>query len=146
MRMISAVIMTLLTVSGIHAQEKEVIQLPGAPVGLPFSSVVRAGGMLYLSGHIGRQPGTMTLVPGGIADETRQTLENIQRTLEQVGSSLDHVVKCTVFLRDIGDYAAMNDVYRTFFLKDPPARSTVAGSGLVLDARVEIECIALAGG
>lgn len=127
-------------------QGKEVIQAPGAPAGLPFSSIVRVGDMLYLSGQLGAPPGSMEVVAGGIGPETRQTLKNIQQVLEYVGSSLERVVKCTVFLADIADYQAMNDVYRTFFPKDPPARSTVAGSGLALGARVEIECIALAGG
>jgi reactive intermediate/imine deaminase len=85
------------------------------------------------------------VVPGGVGPETRQTLENIKRVLEQAGSSMDRVVKCTVFLQDIADYAAMNQVYATFFPKDPPARSTVAGSGLALGARVEIECMAVVG-
>jgi 2-iminobutanoate/2-iminopropanoate deaminase len=80
-----------------------------------------------------------------VGPETRQTLENIKRVLEHAGSSMDRVVKCTVFLQDIADYAAMNEVYATFFPEDPPARSTVAGSGLALGARVEIECMAVAG-
>jgi reactive intermediate/imine deaminase len=134
-----------LAVGPVAAQEKEVIQLPGAPEGFPFSSAVRVGNMIYLSGQIGIQPGTTTLVSGGIAAETRQTIENIKTTLKQIGSSLEHVVKCTVFLVDITEYAAMNEVYGTFFPEDPPARSTVAGSGLALNARVEIECIALTG-
>lgn len=127
------------------AQEKEVIQAPGAPQGLPFSSAVRVGDLLYLSGQIGVVPGTLELVDGGVGPQTRQTLENIRGVLAYAGSSLERVVKCTVFLADIADYAAMNEVYRTFFPTSPPARSTVAGSGLALGARVEIECIALAG-
>jgi reactive intermediate/imine deaminase len=81
-------------------------------------------------------------VPGGIVPETRRTLENIRGILEAAGSSLDRVVKCTVYLADIGDFAAMNEVYASFFPSDPPARSTIAGSGLALGARVEIECLA----
>ncbi|GIW51967.1 MAG: reactive intermediate/imine deaminase [Gemmatimonadales bacterium] len=126
-------------------QQKQVIQLPGTPPGLPFSTAVRVGDVLYLSGQIGTSPETGQLVPGGIRAETRQTLENIKRTLEQIGSSMDRVFKCTVFLADMADYAAMNEVYRTYFPVDPPARSTVAGSGLAFGARVEIECLALAG-
>ncbi|GBD31612.1 2-iminobutanoate/2-iminopropanoate deaminase [bacterium HR33] len=126
-------------------QQKQVIQLPGTPPGLPFSTAVRVGDVLYLSGQIGTLPETGQLVPGGIRAETRQTLENIKRTLEQIGSSMDRVFKCTVFLADMADYAAMNEVYRTYFPVDPPARSTVAGSGLAFGARVEIECLALAG-
>jgi 2-iminobutanoate/2-iminopropanoate deaminase len=125
------------------AQEKEVIQAPGSLEGLPFSSAVRVGNMLYLSGQIGTVPGTRELAAGGVAAETRQTLENIKQVLEYAGSSLDNVVKCTVFLLSINDYAAMNEVYASFFPSDPPARSTLAGSGLALGANVEIECIAL---
>jgi len=128
-----------------QAQDKQIIQVPGASLGLPFSTVVRVGGMLYLSGQVGTKPGTRALAAGGVGPETRQTLENIKRILEHAGSSMDRVVKCTVFLQDIADYAAMNEVYATFFPKDPPARSTVAGSGLALGARVEIECMAVAG-
>jgi reactive intermediate/imine deaminase len=131
--------------STLRAQDRQVIQLPGALPGLPFSSAVRVGNVLYLSGQIGNRPGTTELAPGGIGPETRQTLENIKAVLEYAGSSLGRVFKCTVFLRDIGDFAAMNEVYRTFFPADPPARSTVAGSGLALGARVEIECLALTG-
>ncbi|NIM49243.1 MAG: RidA family protein [Gemmatimonadales bacterium] len=127
------------------AQEKQVIRLPGSLEGLPFSTAVRVGNVIYLSGQVGVPSGSRELVAGGVGPETRQTLENIRRVLEHAGSSLDRVVKCTVFLADIADYQAMNEVYRTFFPKDPPARSTVAGSGLALGARVEIECIALAG-
>lgn len=133
----------LLGVSGAaSAQDKKVIQLPGAPEGLPFSTAVQVGNVLYLSGQVGTSPETRQLVPGGITAEVRQTLENIKRTLEQAGSSMERVFKCTVFLVDINDFNAMNEVYRTYFPKDPPARSTVAGSGLALGARAEIECLA----
>jgi len=109
---------------------------------LPFSSAVRVDHTLYVSGSIGNIPGTLELAEGGIQGETRQTLENIQRVLEQFGSSMDRVVKCTVFLADIAEWGAMNEVYRTFF-PNPPARSALGASGLALDARVEIECIAV---
>jgi len=127
------------------AQERQVLHGPGEVRGLPFSSAVRVGNMLYLSGQIGNVPGTRQLADTGIAGQTRQALENIKAVLASAGSSLDRAVKCTVFLADIKDYAAMNTVYATYFPKDPPARSTVAGSGLALGARVEIECIATAG-
>jgi reactive intermediate/imine deaminase len=126
-------------------QQKQVIQLPGALPGLPYSTAVRVGEVVYLSGQIGISPETGQLVPGGTRAETRQTLDNIKGTLEQIGSSMDRVFKCTVFLADIADFAAMNEIYRTYFPVDPPARSTVAVSGLPLGARVEIECLALAG-
>jgi reactive intermediate/imine deaminase len=110
---------------------------------LPFSEAVRVGNTLYLSGQLGNLPGTMNLVSGGIVPETKQTLENIKATLEGHGSGLDKVVKCTVFMADIDELPKMNEVYRTYFTRNPPARSAVAGSGLALGARVEIECIAV---
>ena len=110
--------------------------------GLPFSSAVRVDNTLYLSGNVGNIPGTLELAEGGIQGETQQTMENIAAVLEQFDSSLDNVVKCTVFLADIAEWGAMNEVYRTFF-KNPPARSALGASGLALGARVEIECIAV---
>jgi len=109
---------------------------------LPFSEAVRVGDMLYLSGKIGNIPGTRNLAEGGIAGETRQALENIKATLEKYGSSMDEVVKCTVFLADIAEWAAMNEVYVAFFPENPPARSALGTSGLALNSRVEIECFA----
>ena len=123
-----------------------VIHGPGEVLGLPFSSAVRVGDLLFLSGQIGNVLGTRQLVDGGITGQTRQALENIKTVLAFAGSSLDRAVKCTVFLADIQDFAAMNAVYATYFPKDPPARSTVAASGLAGGARVEIECIAVVGG
>ncbi len=123
----------------------EYLQAPGTEdLNLPFSSAVRVGNTLYLSGSLGIIPGTMDLAEGGIQGETRQTLDNISRTLETFGSSMDKVVKCTVFLADMGEWGAMNEVYRTYF-ENPPARSALGASGLALDARVEIECIAVTG-
>jgi len=109
---------------------------------LPFSDAVKVGNMLYLSGKIGNIPGTGQLAQGGIAGETRQTMENIKAALEKYGSSLDEVVKCTVFLADIAEWGAMNEVYVTYFPVNPPARSALGSSGLALGARVEIECLA----
>ncbi|MFQ5982806.1 MAG: RidA family protein [Woeseiaceae bacterium] len=118
------------------------LSMPGMEdLNLPFSAAVRVNNTLYVSGNVGNIPGTLDLAPGGIAGETRQTLDNIKAVLEQVGSSMDMVVKCTVFLADIGEWGAMNEVYRTYFT-NPPARSALGASGLALDARVEIECIA----
>jgi reactive intermediate/imine deaminase len=107
----------------------------------PYSEAVRVGNLLFLSGKLGTEPGTSDLVPGGIKAETRQTLENIKATLEANGSSLERVVKCTVILADINEWAAMNEVYRTYFPINPPARTSL-GADLVRGARVEIECIA----
>ena len=127
-----------------HA-EVEYLQAPGTEdLNLPFSSAVRVGDTLYLSGSIGNIPGTLELAEGGIQGETRQTMENIRQVLETFGSSMDRVVKCTVFLADMAEWGAMNEVYRTYF-ENPPARSALGASGLALDARVEIECIAVTG-
>ena len=110
--------------------------------GLPFSAAVRVGRMLYLSGQIGID-GSGKLVAGGISAETRQTMENIRATLEQYGSSLDHVVKATVMLADMSEWSEMNKVYVTYFEKHLPARSALGANGLALGARVEIECVAV---
>ena len=121
----------------------EYLQSPGTEdMNLPFSTAVRVGNTLYLSGSIGLVPGTRELAEGGIQGETRQTMDNIKDTLETFGSSMDDVVKCTVFLADMAEWGAMNEVYRTYFT-NPPARSALGASGLALDARVEIECIAV---
>jgi 2-iminobutanoate/2-iminopropanoate deaminase len=119
--------------------------LPGrAALNLPYSDAVRAGDLLFLSGTVGSAPGTRQVVPGGVEAETRQVLENIKANLEAHGSSLDRVVKCTVFLADIGDFETMNKVYREYFPRNRPARTTVGVAALPLGARVEIECIAMA--
>ncbi len=110
---------------------------------VPFSEAVRVGDMLYLAGQIGIDAAGK-VVPGGIRAETRQALDNIRATLERCGSSLDRVVKVTVMLADMAEWAAMNEVYVTYFDKHLPARSAFGTSGLALGARVEIECIAVA--
>lgn len=112
---------------------------------LPFSDAVRVGDLLFLSGKIGTVPGTLELASGGIQGETRQTLDNIRAALEKYGSLLSQVVKCTVFLADIAEWAAMNEIYLQYFPVNPPARSALGASGLALGARVEIECIATVG-
>jgi 2-iminobutanoate/2-iminopropanoate deaminase len=110
--------------------------------GLPFSEAVRVGPMLYLSGMIGLDR-SMKLASGGIGAETRQAMENIRSTLERYGSSLEHVIKVTVMLADMSEWAEMNKVYVTFFAKHLPARSALGANGLAFGARVEIECIAV---
>ncbi len=109
---------------------------------LPFSDAVRVGRMLYLSGRIGVLPDSRTPAPGGIAGETKQVMENIREVLERNGSSMDRIVKCTVMLADIAEWAEMNAVYVTYFPEHRPARSAFGTSGLALGARVEIECLA----
>lgn len=111
----------------------------------PFSEAVRVDNILYLSGQIGFDAATGKLVEGGIAGETRQTMDNIKASLEKYGSSLDEVVKCTVYLADIKEWAAMNEVYVTYFPNNRPARSALGSSGLALGARTEIECMATIG-
>ena len=107
-----------------------------------LSEAVRVGKMLYLSGKLGTLPGKRQLAAGGIEGETRQAMKNIKDALQRHGSGMDQVVRCTVFLVDIGEWPAMNEVYVTFFPRNVPARAAVAVAGLVLDARVEIECLA----
>ena len=112
-------------------------------LGLPFSEAVRVGNMLYLAGQVGNTPGKLELVPGGIRAEAKQAMENMNAILERNGSSLDHVVKCTVFLADMKEWPIFNEVYRSFFSSHFPARSSLGTTGLALGARVEIECIAV---
>ncbi|HSC07406.1 MAG TPA: Rid family detoxifying hydrolase, partial [Steroidobacteraceae bacterium] len=110
--------------------------------GPPFSDAVRIGGFIFLAGQIGDDPATGKPVSGGIKPEARQALKHIQRVLEDNGASLSDVVKCTVFLADIGEWATFNEVYREFFKPPYPARSALGASGLAIGARVEVECIA----
>lgn len=140
----SAALLLLGANSTLEAQaRREILPEPPRP-GANLSPVVKVGDVLYLSGQLGFAPG-QGLVEGGIGPETRQTMENIKRVLESVGSAMDRVVKCTVYLADIADFQAMNVEYRAFFPSEPPARTTVAVSGLVANARIEVTCLALAG-
>lgn len=108
----------------------------------PFSDVVEAGNLFFLAGQIGMDHSTRTMVEGGIQAETTRAIENIKEVLAQHGLELDHVVKCTVILSTMEDFAAFNEVYSTYFVKKP-ARTTFAASGLARDARVEIDVIAV---
>jgi reactive intermediate/imine deaminase len=145
-RVLASAMLLVLACAGSDAANRSPLVFHRAPdpalAALPFSEAVRSGGLLFVSGQIGNRPGSLELVSGGIGPETRQALENIRDILERRGSSLDRVVKCTVFLADMAEWPAMNEVYVTFFPKRPPARSALAASGLALDARLEIECIA----
>jgi reactive intermediate/imine deaminase len=135
----------LLSVAVLHttvADEEGDGEVSSPASNLPFSDAVRVGKLLFLSGNLGAIPGTLELAPGGIRGETRQTMENIKATLEKYGSSLGEVVKCTVFLADIADWSAMNEVYIEYFPVKPPARSALGVNGLALGALTEIECIA----
>jgi 2-iminobutanoate/2-iminopropanoate deaminase len=122
---------------------KTVPSLPGVDPGpYPFSQVVEANGFVFLAGQIGDAPGSHGLVPGGIEAETRAMLENVGRLLRGAGLDYRDVVKATVYLADIADFAAMNAVYREYFPVEPPTRATVAVAGLAVGARIEIEVMA----
>ena len=109
----------------------------------PFTPAVKIGNLLFLRGQVGTAPNAQGgVVPGGIRAETKQTLANIKDVLEKSGSSMDRVVKCTVFMADMKEWDAMNEVYVTFFTNNKPARSALGASGLALNAKVEIECMA----
>ena len=110
----------------------------------PYSQAIKAGGFVFVSGQIPIDPQTGQFVAGGIAEQTERVLKNLAAVLEAAGSGLDRVVKTTVFLADMKEFAGMNEVYATFFSGPPPARATVAAAGLPRDARVEIEAVALA--
>ena len=109
----------------------------------PYSQAVKANGFVFLSGQIPLDPQTQQIVEGDIAAQTERVLENLKAIVEAAGSSIMRVVKTTVFLADMKDFAAMNDVYSRYFLAHPPARSTVEVARLPRDARVEIDVIAL---
>ena len=111
----------------------------------PFSPVIVANDTIFLAGHLGRLPGTRNYPDGGIGPQTTQTLENIGATLATVDASHADLVRCQVFLADIADFAEMNAAYRKFFPANPPARTTVAVSGLAANASIEIECTGIVG-
>ena len=122
---------------------KTVPHLPGLEPGdLPFSRVVEANGFVFLAGQVGDAPGVHGAVPGGIEAETRAMLDNVGRLLRTVGLDHGDVVRCTVYLRDFADFAAMNAAYREYFPTEPPTRATVGVTALAADFRVEIEVLA----
>jgi 2-iminobutanoate/2-iminopropanoate deaminase len=122
---------------------RQIISTDKAPAAVgPYSQAVTRDGLVYTAGQIGLDPQTGKLVEGGIQAQARQALTNLQAILEAAGTSLGHVLKTTVFLQDIGDFQAMNQVYAQFFPGDPPARSAVQVAALPLGALVEIEAVA----
>ena len=127
-------------------QVKTAISTKEAPAAIgPYSQAIRSGDTLFASGQIGLDPATGQLVSGGVAEQTKRVFENIKAVLAKAGLDLTHVVKTTVFLKSMGDFAAMNEVYATYLAPEgviPPARSTVAVAGLPKYALVEIEVIA----
>ena len=124
---------------------REIVQTGKAPAAIgPYSQAVKANGVVYLSGQIALDPATAELVEGDIGPQTERVLRNLDAVLAGAGSSLAQVVKTTVFLADMNDYAAMNEVYGKFFTKEPPARAAVQAAGLPKNVKVEIDAIALA--
>ena len=125
---------------------REIIKTEGAPAAIgPYSQAVRANGFIFASGQIPLDPKTGEFVAGGVAEQTEQVMRNLTAVLEAAGSGLNRIVKTTVFLADMNDFAAMNEIYGRYFTENPPARATVEAARLPRDARVEIEAIALAG-
>lgn len=124
--------------------KKKIIQTDNAPKAIgPYSQAIRTDSIIYTAGQIGLDPATMELVAGGVEEQTRQVINNLRNVLEAAGSSLEHVVKTTVFLKDMSDFPIMNTIYAEYFGGNPPARSTVAVAGLPKGGLIEIEAVAL---
>jgi 2-iminobutanoate/2-iminopropanoate deaminase len=134
-----------MNVAGLYTTEgKKIVSTNKAPKAIgPYSQAIVTEDMVYTAGQVGLDPGTMEIVEGGIEAETRQVLTNLRNVLESADSGLKLVVKTTVFLQNMDDFAAMNGVYAEFFPGNPPARSTVAVAALPKGALVEIECVAM---
>lgn len=126
--------------------ERRAVSSPAAPAAIgAYSQAIVAAGLVHCSGQIAMDPATGALVEGDVRAQTRRVLENLRAVLEAAGTGLERVVKCTVYLTDMGDFAAMNEVYATFFDGPaPPARAAVEVAGLPRDVAVEIDCVALA--
>jgi 2-iminobutanoate/2-iminopropanoate deaminase len=126
------------------SEGKQIISTQNAPKAIgPYSQAIRTGNLVFSAGQIALDPSTMEIVAGGVEAQTRQVLTNLRHVLEAANSGLNYVVKTTVFLVDMADFAAMNAVYAEFFLEHPPARSTVAVKALPKGGLVEIEAVAL---
>jgi 2-iminobutanoate/2-iminopropanoate deaminase len=122
---------------------KKIVSTPNAPAAIgPYSQAVVSKGFAFLSGQIPLDPATGQLVDGEVALQTERVLENLKAVLEACGSSLAQVLKTTVYLKDMGEFAKMNEVYATYFPQNPPARATVEAARLPRDVRVEIDCVA----
>jgi 2-iminobutanoate/2-iminopropanoate deaminase len=122
----------------------ESIQTDRAPQAIgPYSQAIKANGFIFASGQIPLDPATMKIVDGGVEEQTRQVLDNLKAVLEAAGSSLDRVVKTTVYLADMNEFAAMNEIYARYFGATKPARATVQVARLPRDVRVEIDVVAL---
>jgi len=126
------------------SMDKIVVSSAKAPKAIgPYSVAIRTGDLVFTSGQLGLDPATGSLVPGGIEAETRQVLTNLRHVLADAGSGLERVVKTTVFLKDMADFAKMNAVYAEFFTENPPARSTIQAAALPKGGTVEIEAVAI---
>lgn len=124
--------------------QREVIATNDAPKAIgPYSQAIRANGFLFLSGQTPIDPATQQLISGSIAEQTERVLRNLEAVLKQAGSSMAKVVRCGVFLKDMNDFTAMNEVYGKFFPSNPPARTTIQAAKLPKDCQVEIDAIAL---
>jgi 2-iminobutanoate/2-iminopropanoate deaminase len=121
---------------------KQIISTDKGPKAIgPYSQAVKANGFIFTAGQIALDPSSGQIVEGDVAKQTVRVLENLKAIVEGAGSSLDHAVKATVYLKDMNDFAAMNEVYARYFVQNPPARSTVQAAGLPRDVRVEIDLI-----
>jgi 2-iminobutanoate/2-iminopropanoate deaminase len=145
---VAVAIAMIVFVSGVKAQDigRKVILTPDAPKPIgPYSQAIRRGQTLYLSGQIAIDPATnQFLSNGSIEDQTRRVLDNLAAVLAADGLTMDHIVSTTVFLKDVNDFAKMNEVYATYFKNAPPARATVEVARLPRDAKIEISAIAVA--
>ncbi len=126
------------------ARQLELVNTGVLPGDIPLSSAVKVGDLVYVSGNLGNRHGELELVEGGMAAEARQALQNMGAILEAAGSAVDRVVKVNAYIVDMAEFGAFNDAYRAFFGDHKPARATVAVKQLGLEARIEIECVALA--
>src|SRR5512142_475751 len=123
---------------------RQVIATNGAPKAIgPYSQAIRANGFIFVSGQTPIDPTNQQLISGSVGEQTERVLRNIEAILKQAGSSMAKIVRCGVFLKDMNDFGAMNEVYAKFFSSDPPARSTIQAARLPKDCQVEIDAIAL---
>lgn len=129
----------------IEVRMKKIIQIPGAPAPIgPYSQAILSKDTLYVSGQIPLNPMNGELVIDSIENATHRVLSNIKSLVEEAGLTMNHIVKCSIFLKNMGDFSAVNGIYATYFSENPPARETVQVSKLPLDVPIEISCIAVA--
>lgn len=128
------------------SHHREAVHTDSAPKALgPYSQANVAGNMVFVSGQLGLDPATGNFVPGGVREQTQRVLENLRAILAAAGATLEDVTACTVFLKDMNDFAAMNEIYATFFTATPPSRAAIEVARLPKDGLVEISCIAVKG-